>query len=137
MSGTNRDQKAKGPDKRKFARADASFAIFYNVLSPFEERLNFGEKEKNAIANNLSEGGLSLYTDYPIPVGTTVAMKFRLWNQAGRGDEGSSRKCHVRGEARVCVRTGKKSYNVGISFVDLSREDRAFIASCTQAVKNS
>ncbi len=107
---------------------DAAFASVYSVLSPFGERLNFGEKERDAIANDLSEGGVSLLTDYPLPTGTQINLRFRLLNEKETSEEKRSRKFRVRGAARYCVLTKEKSYRVGVRFINLSHEDQAFIA---------
>lgn len=100
-------------------------------MSPFEERINFGEKEKDAIANDLCEDGLSLSTDYPLPVGTGILLKFRLLSgKAGLSDEERSRKFQTQGEVRNSTRTKDRSYRVGVRFTGLSQADRLFIANC-------
>jgi len=117
------------PDKRKFNRAGAAFAARYSVVSPFEERINFGEKERDAIANDLCEDGVSLSTDYPVPVGTEILLKFRLLSgKIGLSDEERSRKFQAQGEVRNSIRGKDRSYRIGIRFTGLSGSDRDFIA---------
>ena len=84
----------------------------------------------DAIAYDLSEGGLSLSTDYPLPIGTGVLLKFRLLNKPGVSDDDSARKFEVHAESRYCTRLPDKSYRVGLRFMALSVMDREFIAGC-------
>ena len=120
---TDRD----GQDQRKYRRIKASFAARYCVRSPFEERLAFGEKERDVIAYDLSVGGLSLWTDYPLPIGAGIVIQFRLVKNAADGEEECSRKFELQAESCYCVRTKEKSYRVGIRFTALSPDERNFI----------
>ena len=129
MMGADKDPRPGGPNQRRFNRVTATFAVLYSVVSPFEERLNFGERERGAIANDLSEGGVSFLTDYPVPVGTKIVMKFRLLSEASPNADEGSRKFEARGDVCHCVRTKEKSYRIGVSFAGLSRADRDFIVS--------
>ena len=118
------------PNKRRYKRVDASFAARYSIKTPFEERLAFGEKEMDAVAYDLSEGGLSMSTDYPVPIGTGIIIKFRLLSKPGTSGDESARKFELQGESRYCAQLKDKSYRVGIRFMHLSVADREFLVDC-------
>ena len=117
-------------EKRKFKRADASFPVMYSIQSPFQLRLEIGKQEIDGIADDLSQGGLSLLTNYDIPAGAVILIKFRLLSKSGPSHEERSRKFELEGEARHSSFSKENGYRVGIRFVNISQDDRYFIAGC-------
>ena len=117
-------------NKRQHKRIQASFAARYIVKTPFEERMAFGEKEMDAIAYDFSEGGASLSTDCPVPIGTGILLKFRLVNKNVPSVDESARRFEIQAESRYCTRLKDNSYRVGLRFMNLSRSDREFISDC-------
>ena len=118
---------ASGQDNRKHSRFGAAFSVIYTIKEPFELRMEFGDKEKDGIAEDLSEGGLSLLLDFEIPDHTILNIRFRLLFK----DMVTYRKFDLQGEVRHCMRTKEKfSYRAGIRFLNASRDDREFIAAC-------
>lgn len=126
------DQRPCGPENRKFKRVGAAFPVVYNVKSPFELRLRIGKEELDGIANDLSQGGLSLLTNHQIPAGAVIEIKFRLSNKSAVSEEDRSRKLVLQGEARYSFFTKEKSYRLGIRFMNISQSDRNFIAGCVK-----
>ena len=124
------NQRSDGPEKRKFRRVEASFTVVYSVQSPMEARLEFGGKESEGIANDLSEGGLSLLTERPLPEGAVMIIKFRLQNKSTGFEEEASRKFEVQGEVRHSIYTKEKDFRTGVRFMNLAQADRNFIAKC-------
>jgi c-di-GMP-binding flagellar brake protein YcgR len=121
-----------GQENRKFKRVGASFPVVYNIKSPFELRVEIGKGELSAVANDLSQGGLSLLTNHEIPPGAVIEIKFRLFNKSMLNEEDRSRKFVLQGEARYCFFNKEKSYRLGIRFMDVSQTDRSFIAGCVE-----
>ena len=118
-------------EKRKFVRSRAGFMVTYKVKDPFEARRDFGEAERDGVANDLSEQGLSLLTDYDLPVGAVIFMKFRLSSNVVFTPEGRSRKLELRGEVRHSLHTQERStYRAGVRFQNLPADVRTFIAGC-------
>ncbi len=117
--------------RRNNKRGRASFAVTYRVLDPIEARLDFGEAEREAIAEDLSVGGLSLSTSHPIEEGATVVVKFRALDKGDAGAEKSSKKFELRGETRYSRHTKENySFRIGLRFKKLSEAEKQFIESC-------
>ena len=127
MSGERRQG---GPENRRHKRVPAAFAVVYTIESPFELRLEIGKREIDGIANDLSQSGLSLMTNYQIPAGAVITMRFKLLDKAAVMDEDRARKFELQGEARYSFFGKEKAYRVGIRFLNLPPTDRDFIARC-------
>ena len=122
--------KQSGQENRRHKRVPAAFAVMYTVESPFELRLEIGKREIDGIANDLSLSGLSLMTNYQIPAGAVITIRFKLLHKAAVMDEDRTRKFELQGEARYSFFGKEKAYRVGIRFLNLSPVDRDFIARC-------
>lgn len=117
--------------RRSDKRGRASFVVTYRVIDPIEARLDFGEAERDAIAEDLSGGGLSLSTSNSIADGAIVAVKFRALNKNDVGGENSSQKFELRGEVRYSRHEKDNfSYRIGLRFSRLSEAEKKFITSC-------
>ena len=124
------DHRPGGPENRRHRRSPAAFAVIYTIESPFELRLEIGIREIDGIANDLSLSGLSLMTNYQLPAGAVIRMKFSLVHKGAVLDEDRTRKFELQGEARYSFFGKEKAYRVGIRFLNLSQADRDFIARC-------
>ena len=117
--------------RRKDKRIGVSFLVTYRVLDPIQERLDFGEAERDAVAEDLSVGGLSLSTSHPVAEGVILAIKFRAISKSDKDGETSSQKFEIRGEARYSRHEKENfSYRIGLRFIKLSNEEIKFIKSC-------
>lgn len=121
-------EKPTGIEKRKFKRVKVSFTVVYEVNSPLSVRMKVNNKEVNAIALDLSEGGIAVLTSYDIPKSTSVKVKFIIFNENAINNEKRSRSIEVKGDVRYSNLTKEKAFRIGICFVDISSEDRIFIA---------
>lgn len=118
-------------EMRRDKRGPAAFSVTYRVLDPIQARLAFGEEERDGIAENLSEGGLSLSTNQLIPPGSVVSIRFRAIHKGTSTLESGSRKFELRGEARHSHHTkDNNTYSTGIRFFELKQEERDFIKGC-------
>ena len=122
------NEKPTGIEKRKFKRVKVSFTVVYEVNSPLSVRMKVNNKEVNAIALDLSEGGIAVLTSYDIPKLTSVKVKFIIFNENAINNERRSRSIEVKGDVRYSILTKEKAFRIGICFVDISSEDRIFIA---------
>ena len=119
-----------GQENRRHKRVPVSFAVVYTVESPFELRLEIGKREIDGIANDLSLSGLSLMTNYQIPTGAVITIRFKILDKAAVMDLDRTRKFELQGEARYSFFGKEKAYRVGVRFLNLSQADRDFIARC-------
>ena len=121
-----------GDEKRHFARKQAAFSIQYCVKGPLSAMNEFGASERSAIASNLSEGGLQLFSDLELTPGTMLSLKFRLLSDVGNSPEERSRKLDLQGEVLYSSHAvAKATFVAGVQFFHLSDNDRAYITDAT------
>ena len=125
-----------GENRRKFERIPVTFAVFYRVNSPLHIRMQVGDKEVDALAIDISEGGMALLTNYEIPASTIVTVKFIIVNDKAVSAAKRSRSINVQGEVRYSSLTNRKAYRLGVKFIDLSDDDREFIGEFTKRFKS-
>ncbi len=123
-----------GTDKRKFKRTEASFSVMYRVQSPSNVNSEIKIKEVEAIAHDLSEGGLALWTDYEIPVGAVMKLQFKIYNEEAITENYRSRNFGLLAESRYSFRAKDGTYRIGLRFMNLSEADQDFIAQYVKAV---
>jgi c-di-GMP-binding flagellar brake protein YcgR len=125
-----------GIEKRKFTRVAVNFLVFYRVNFPLEVRLKIGNRAVEALAADISEGGMAVYTDYDIPPGTIVTVEFIMMNDYAISAQDRSRSIIVGGQVRYNVFfEEKKIFRFGIQFIDLTADGRIFISNFIAASK--
>ena len=124
-------------DRRFFRRVHDSFFVTYNVQTPFAVRVKLGDKECDAVVQDIGEGGMGLLTNYDIPASALLTLKFMIFNDLASEDKDRSRRFELGGEVRYKVYTQDKAYRLGVAFVKISEAERYFIADYvqTQALK--
>ena len=123
-----------GMERRKFKRVEASFTVFYTVNSPIDVRMSFGDREVDALALDISEGGMAILTDFDIPALAIIAIRFTMLDYKAVSAENRTRSIVVQGEVRYNIFMAKeKAYRLGIKFIGLSADDRNFIANFVKA----
>ena len=115
-------------ERRKFQRTKVSFIVIYRVNSPITVRIQIGAEEADAIALDLSEGGMAIITKYEIPAATLVTLKFIIIDTAAVNIEERTRVLEIAGEVCYVSSVQKLTYRLGIKFMELTADDRAFIA---------
>lgn len=119
-----------GIEKRKFIRVGANFIVFYKVNSPLRIRLRMKDRDIEALAIDISEGGMAVYTDYNIPPTNVVNAKFIMINDYGISAQDRTRAILARGEVRYNMFIeAKKTFRLGMQFANLSADDRTFISN--------
>jgi len=86
-------------------------------------------REINAIMLNLSEGGISLFTNYDIPISTLLSMKFILINEHAVLNEERVRPMQITGEVRYSIAGERDERRLGIYFTQISEVDRRAIVN--------
>ena len=119
-----------GIEKRKFKRVAVNFIVFYKVNSPLRVRIKIGNREIEALAVDISEGGMAVYTDREIPPVAVVNVKFIMIDDYAISPQDHTRSILVRGEVRYNIFIEEqKTFRFGMQFVDLPVDDRLFISN--------
>ena len=114
---------ADASDKRLFPRTPDAFMATYTVRSPFAVYTQLSGRECDALAYDISEGGVALATQFDIPMKAVILLKFNLFNASG------PRKFSLESEVRYAEPIPKdNSFRLGILFLKIGKEDKAFIA---------
>lgn len=125
-----------GIEKRKFKRVPVNFILSYKVNSPLEIRIRTKDREVEAVAADISEGGMGVYTDYEIIPASILTEKFLMINDKAVSSFDRSRQILVRGEVRYNVFVDeKRAFRFGLQFIGLSAEDRHFLFEFVSASK--
>ncbi|MFH1876017.1 MAG: PilZ domain-containing protein [Candidatus Omnitrophota bacterium] len=125
-----------GRERRKFERTPVSFLVYYKINSPLVIKIQVGDKMINALAADISEGGMAIVTDYELPPVTSITVKFFMMNDKAHSADYKSRTIAVRGEVRYNIITKeRKEYKIGVRFLDLSDDDWNFIREFTVSNK--
>jgi c-di-GMP-binding flagellar brake protein YcgR len=129
------DSQFSGQERRKFARIPVNFIVFYKINSPITVRMMVGDIVVNAIALDISEGGMAIFTDYDIPLATIVTVRFIMVDDTAVRLDERSKSIEIRGEVRYNIPTEKRSFRLGIRFMETSADDHIFIAQFVEAKK--
>jgi c-di-GMP-binding flagellar brake protein YcgR len=116
-------------DRREFRRQEVSFIVIYRVNTPLFVRMLVKDKEVDALALDLSEGGMAILTSYELAISTLVTLKFIIFKDLVLNMKRLSESVEATGEVRYSVFTKEKAYRIGIRFTDISSEDRNLIAT--------
>jgi len=116
----NKGQKDFTKERRQFPRVNEATTIFYNIKSG-RAVLQYGRENYNAIAVDISEGGVGLITAYDLQEHTTIFMRFILFGE-------TSKSIETDGEVKYIVFNIKeKAYRIGVQFIGLAKESKEFI----------
>ena len=123
-----------GQERRRFKRIEVDFTVFYRVYSPLAVRMRIGDREINALALDISEGGMAVLTSEGAPLSSIATVKFIMLDENTISTESRTRSIVVQGEVRYNFWMEKeKEYRLGIKFTGLSDDDRNFIANFVKA----
>ena len=125
------NEKYSGKERRRFKRVKINFTVFYRVNSPLAVHMRFGNRDIDALALDISEGGMAVLTDYDVPALSIVTVRFiMMLDDNAISAESLTRSIEVKGEVRYNILMEKeKAYRLGIQFIGLSDADRNFIAN--------
>lgn len=105
-------------DKRQFTRLKAYCLIRYSKIADRQH-----PEGKTSNLKNISEGGL-LFTSYePLPISATVKISINL--------PGREKPLETYAKVMRCIKASaaEEVYHVGVSFMDVSEEDRREISA--------
>ncbi len=113
-------------DRRQSRRFRVSFIVTYHVHKPLEVIMIVGSREINAVMLDLSSGGMSFFTNYPIPVQSILIIRFTLINPYVPVED-RIHTMHMNGEVRHCTELEKGEFRLGVCFHEVSDSDKQII----------
>ncbi len=122
--------KAYENDRRRFQRLKVNLSVFYRVFeAPWSICELVGGDEFEAIAIDLSESGMGLYSQHAFPEGVVLNLSFILYKC---DDDGLiSFKDPVDVKAMVCYCLPKEDgyYRLGVSFQEVTTKEKYSLAN--------
>ena len=115
-------------EQRKFKRIKINLSVVFRLARPAAIRLLVGNKEVRATMLDLSEGGLSVLTNYDIPKGTALFIKFTLF-KVDNEDVSFYGPMEITGEVRYNMPLGGNEYRLGIYYKKIKNQDKIEIAN--------
>lgn len=114
-------------NRRKSERMDVAFTLTYNLEKSHTLRISLGLVDSiETVMINLSDLGMAIMTNYDIPAGAQLYIKFDLINMHLSGDE-RWRSMKITGEAVSNLLLSGENRRIGIRFDKISEEDKAAI----------
>jgi c-di-GMP-binding flagellar brake protein YcgR len=115
-------------EQRRFKRMKINLSVVYRLARPAAVRLLIGNKEVRATMVDLSEGGLSVLTNYDIPKSTALLIKFTLFKVENE-DVSFYGPMDIAGEVRYNMPLGGNEYRLGIFYKKIKKQDKIEISN--------
>lgn len=136
--GERQTDKNQWKEKRQFKRVNISFTVMYKINSPLTVDMMVEGERKAAMALDISEGGMGVLINYDIPKSTIVTLKFAIVNLTASTIEDQYKSMELEGEVRYSLYVKEKyAYRVGIRFINISDNERKFIAKFVKAISSN
>ena len=116
-----------GDERRKSKRVRVSLSVIYRVNEPLTVRLLTANKEIKASILNLSDGGIAILTDYDVPVGTVLIMRFTLF-KIDNEDVSFYGPVEITGEVRYNTKE-EGQCRIGVQFTKIDEDDKKEIVN--------
>ncbi len=116
-----------GQERRRFKRLKASFIVIYRLRRPSDIFMFIDDTAVTGIMLDLSEDGISLASDYDLPISTVLSIEFTLINPY-EDREKQVRKIEATAEVRNSAVLENGENRVGIWFTTIEEEDRKALA---------
>ncbi len=113
-------------EKRKYKRVEDSFPLKLSVRTPYLLRMQLGP-EIDAIAGDISAGGVGLYANAEMPSGAILGLTFKIYNESGTAMSQRYRDFELPGRVCYSIPMPDGGYRLGVSFLSISDDDVAFI----------
>lgn len=122
------DVNSSGRERRLFKRLRVNLAIVFRVDKTSKMRMQIENKDIRATMIDLSEGGVSILTNYDIPEGSVLTMKFTLF-KVESDDVSFYGPMDIIGEVRYHHVLSNNEYRLGIVFKKVEQDDQGEIAN--------
>jgi c-di-GMP-binding flagellar brake protein YcgR len=116
-------------ERRKHKRLKIHLEVAYRIDRPPFARISIGENEIEALALDLSEGGIAILTEHDIPVTSLLSIELFLGNPPHKTGTKTYEAIKTKGKVRSNIVTEKGRHRLGISFEELEEEDRTKVAN--------
>jgi c-di-GMP-binding flagellar brake protein YcgR len=124
-------EKVFGKENREFKRIKINLSVFFRVARPAAISLLISNKEVRGTMLDLSEGGISILTNYDIPKATALMIKFTLF-KVDCSDVCFYGPMEIEGRVTYCLKLARNEYRVGICFKKIRKQDKADISNFIQ-----
>ena len=126
----------KTPERRRDKRIKASFMVIYKAEDPLRIRMMIGDREVYALMLDLSVGGIAISSDYDIPSGTVLLIRFTIINTAAAFDTDDRAKAlSIMGKVCSNVALSGRERRLGICFTKMSDEDKKVISEFVKSIE--
>jgi len=115
-------------EQRRFKRIKFNLSVVFRLAKPAAIRLLVGNKEVRATMLDLSEGGLSVLTNYDIPKSSSLLIRFTLF-KVENDDVSFYGPMDITGEVRYNMPLGGGEYRLGIYYKKIKNQDKIEIAN--------
>ena len=102
--------------------------VFKRVPTSFLLTFNLNARPVDAVAQDISEGGLCVFSPHELPEGSRLNLKFKIFNDAEPVESQQVRQLEVQGKVRYSI-LEDADYRMGIEFLNVPEADRRFIAN--------
>lgn len=112
-------------EKRKFPRIPVHFLLRFRATGGYDSDVKVGTEGRQATVYNISEGGLGILSDVPIPEETKLDLEFHLQRQ-------NKPPISISAVGQVCYNIplpDEKHHHTGIEFIMIKKKDRDLISS--------
>lgn len=114
-------------DARRFHRLSLNTSIKFKQYRDYEKRIYYEDKETEALALDIGEGGMGIQTTSFIAEKTYLEIWISL---SSLNEEGQMVFCgpiRIIGKVRWIVPWEEKTFRLGISFLEMQEQDRKAI----------
>lgn len=119
-------------EHRRHRRIRVNLSVVFRIARPTTLRMVIGSKEVRATMLDLSEGGISVLSNFDIPAATALLIKFTLF-RVENDDVVFYGPMEISGEVRYNMPLGGSEYRLGILFRKITKQDKVEIAQFVKA----
>lgn len=114
-------------DRRRFQRLTLFIEVIYKVYQDYQKRVFLDDREIQAATLDISEGGIGLQTNQPIPEKSILDIVINITNLNKRGEIIFNKPIKVVGKVCWATPLQDNSYRIGIAFVEIDQKDKLLI----------
>jgi c-di-GMP-binding flagellar brake protein YcgR len=120
-------------DVRRFQRLALDAEIKFKQFTDYERKIYYEDKEMDAVAVDISEGGIGIQTPRFIPEKTCLEIWISLSGLNPEGQMVFYGPVRVMGKVRWVIPWEDKTFRMGICFLDMQEEDKKTITNFIRA----
>jgi len=103
------------------------------VEAPWYVREKFEDKEIEATALDISEGGMGILSEHDIPKHTILALTFVLYKRNDSGEVSTYKPLLVKGKVCYSLLSEVSKYHLGICFTEVITVNKSEISEFVKA----